>query len=291
MPTLSLHQQLLHDVFEDAARLQALRRDELDLRFGLESSTEDVESESDVESNMSTTSGISAISFMSIDSAQVPEDSDAISNSGIDEIAADELYLRHMTALGERLHFLTTSRHLAVYKAVHKASQLHLVLQLYNENNPKRFRRNLRVFPPTFDALLNHIENHTIFQNQSNVPQMPVPHQLTIALYQFGHDENAAGPEAVAQWAGSSAGMVVKASRRVIVAFLALHDQVIRWPSAAEKKAAKEWAEADSCAAWMHGYAPIWHTGYALREACTSWRGILRPQVELFAQHAAHHPS
>lgn len=38
-----------------------------------------------------------------------------------------------------------------------------------------------------------------------------------------------------------------------MVAFLSLHDEVIHWPSEAEKRAAKEWVEAASCAAWRNG--------------------------------------
>ena len=50
-------------------------------------------------------------------------------------------------------------------------------------------------------------------------------------LFRFGHHGNAASVEAIAQWAGTSAGMVVNATRRTITAFLTLHDTVIRWPS------------------------------------------------------------
>ena len=53
---------------------------------------------------------------------------------------------------------------------------------------------------------------------------------------------------------GVSAGMVVKATRHVIVAFLSLHDKVIRWLSVAEKEAAKEWVEVASCVAWRDGW-------------------------------------
>jgi hypothetical protein len=62
--------------------------------------------------------------------------------------------------------------------------------------------------------------------------QMPLNKQLAIALFRFGHYGNAASVEAIGQWAGISAGMVVNATRRVMTAFLTLHDAVIRWPSA-----------------------------------------------------------
>ena len=83
---------------------------------------------------------------------------------------------------------------------------------------------------------------------------MPVNKQLAITLFRFGHHGNAASVEAIAQWAGVSVGMVINATRRVMIAFLALHDTVIRWPSAQEKEEAKEWVEAATCAAWRNGW-------------------------------------
>ena len=58
----------------------------------------------------------------------------------------------------------------------------------------------------------------------------------------------------MAQWAGCLAGMVVNATRRIIEAFLAYHDEVIHYPSAADKEAAKEWVQAASCTAWRDGW-------------------------------------
>jgi hypothetical protein len=42
-----------------------------------------------------------------------------------------------------------------------------------------------------------------------------------------------------------------------MVAFLALHDAAVRWPSEEEKEEAKEWVEAVSCAAWRDGYCMV----------------------------------
>lgn len=141
---------------------------------------------------------------------------------------------------------------------VPKCSQLYLVLVEYKEDDPKRFRRNLRVSPSTFDALVACLKDHPIFHNKSlTAQQYPVEIQLAIALFRFGHDGNAASVESIAQWAGVSAGMVVKATRRVVIASLALHDEVIHWPSAAEKEAAKEWVEVNSCPAWRDGFCMV----------------------------------
>lgn len=68
------------------------------------------------------------------------------------------------------------------------------------------------------------IQDHPIFQNNSNNPQLPVMFQLAIMLYHFGHYGNAALVESVAQWAGCSAGLVVLCMRWVIVAVFSLHN-------------------------------------------------------------------
>ena len=101
------------------------------------------------------------------------------------------------------------------------------------------------------------IETHPIFLNDAYVSQAPVNKQLAVAMFRFGHNGNAASVEAVAQWAGLSAGTVVNCTRRVMISFLALHDSAIRWPSAEEKEKSKEWVEAVSCYAWRDGYCMV----------------------------------
>ncbi|KAF6741816.1 hypothetical protein DFP72DRAFT_832149, partial [Ephemerocybe angulata] len=126
---------------------------------------------------------------------------------------------------------------------VPKASQLSLVL-VDLRNDTARFRRNLRVSPDTFDAIVAAIEDHEVFHNKSlTAKQFPVEIQLAVTMYRFGHDGNAAAVPSIAQWAGVSEGFVTKATRRVIIAVLALHDQIIHWPTSAEKEEAKEWVE------------------------------------------------
>jgi len=137
---------------------------------------------------------------------------------------------------------------------VSKCSQMVLVLVDFKIHDPKRFRRNLRVSSSTFDRLLEMIETHPIFSNDAINSQSPVSMQLAIAMFRFGHDGNAASVEAIAQWSGVSAGSVVNCTRRVMIAFLALHDSAIRWPSEEEKEESKEWVEGVSCFAWRDGY-------------------------------------
>ena len=122
---------------------------------------------------------------------------------------------------------------------------------------PKTFQHNLQVSASTFDSLLKFIETHPIFFNDRNFPQGPVAKQLAVALFWFGHNGNAASVEAVAQWARVSAGTVVNCTRRVMIAFLALHDSAIHWPSEDEKEESKQWVEAVSCYAWRDGYCMV----------------------------------
>ena len=101
---------------------------------------------------------------------------------------------------------------------------------------------------------MKRIEDNPIFTSDGPQDQLPLDEQLAIALFRFGHHGNAASVEAIAQWAGASAGMVVNVTRHVIVAFLALHDTIIWWPSAREREEAKEWVEAATCVAWRNGW-------------------------------------
>ena len=165
-------------------------------------------------------------------------------------------YRQAVTRIQRFLHFLLTTR-VIFPNDVPKFSQLGLVLNLYKAWDSKRFRRNIRVDPSTFDFLLGLIINDPVFISQSNVPQLPVEQQLAITLYRFGHYGSAASVEAIAQWAGCSAGVVVKCTRRVIIAFLPLHNRAIRWPTASEKAEASDWVESVTCRAWRPGFAMV----------------------------------
>ncbi len=150
-----------------------------------------------------------------------------------------------------------------------------LSLSQYRATHPKKFRRNLRVSPTTFDALVSRIEGHQVFENRSNSQQFPVEIQLAIALFRFGHEGNAASVDAIAQWAGVSAGLVVKATRRVMIAVLSLHDSVIRWPTEEEKEEARQWVEQAAC----NGFLPclarwILHGGWNTCFPCLRSLGI-----------------
>jgi len=171
----------------------------------------------------------------------------------VDGTDTDEERTIIMGMTADLLRVITETRVLNPH-LVAKCSQLDLILLNFKFHDPKRFRHNLRVSASTFDSLLEMIETHPVFLNDANVSQGPVNKQLAIAMFRFGHNGNAASVEAVAQWAGVSAGTVVNCTRRVMIAFLALHDSAIRWPSEDEKEKAKQWVEEVSCHAWRDGY-------------------------------------
>ncbi|KAJ7351346.1 hypothetical protein DFH08DRAFT_694425 [Mycena albidolilacea] len=133
-----------------------------------------------------------------------------------------------------------------------KASQLHLLEEWRRIDHPN-FRKKLRVEPVIFDGLVVLIQNHSIFHN-SNHPQLPPNIQLAIFLCRIGHYGNSSSPEDIAQWAGVSVGTVVNCTRRVMVALLELHDTAVRYPTAAEKGAAKAWVEEETCPEWRSGW-------------------------------------
>jgi hypothetical protein len=260
MPRVPIRQRLLRNVAQYAHRLQfwrfeKRRRREADAdgynKAFSPSANEDDSADDDDISLSSISTGSSLSSINDSDSGYAADDGDELYDEERDDI---EAYFKQLETLRERTEYLTSTRVLFPH-AVSKREQLTLVLNEYKYDDIPRFRRNLRVTPDTFDALLEHIENHEVFTGGNGAAeQTPVEHQLAIALFRFGHFGNASSVESIAQWAGTSAGTVVNATRRVMIAFLSLHDQAIRWPTDAEKEEAKRWVEEQSCAAWRDGW-------------------------------------
>lgn len=162
-----------------------------------------------------------------------------------------------MARLRQFLRALWETRVLNPHDPVAKVSQLGLVLDIYGIVQHDRFRRNLRVIPSTFGALLAMIETNPLFISTGIRPQFPIHHQLAITLFRIGHFGNAASVASIAQWAGCSEGAVVNSTRRVFIAIMGLHDAAIRRPTRMEKEAAKQWTEEQSCHAWRNGYCMV----------------------------------
>lgn len=79
------------------------------------------------------------------------------------------------------------------------------------------------------------------------------------ALQRFGRYGNSASKDRVAQWAGVGEGTVDKVTKRVIHAVLSSHLRTkhVRWPTGAEREAAKNAVEELSLAVWRNGWAMI----------------------------------
>jgi hypothetical protein len=71
-----------------------------------------------------------------------------------------------------------------------------------------RFKQEIRIPRECFQELLMHIENHTIFQNNSNNRQRPVHHQLLVALKRFGCFGNGAAIGNIARVFGLSGNVL-----------------------------------------------------------------------------------
>ncbi|TRM55209.1 hypothetical protein BD626DRAFT_393357 [Schizophyllum amplum] len=138
-------------------------------------------------------------------------------------------------------------------------SYLHHVLLRLKHSDPPHFRQYLRVDPHTFDELVARIEDDAVFVNNSDsAHQAPVEEQLAVTLYRFGHDGNAAGLQATADWAGIGKGSVQNYMHRVMTALLRPETQfmqdAVRLPTEDEKEDAKQWVEENSCRAWRGGW-------------------------------------
>lgn len=175
-------------------------------------------------------------------------------SSGEFDSLEDQLLERWDAQIQTLATHLLTARVLDFSPPVTKLGQLDLYLTDFRHNHPDRFRKKLRVSPPVFDRLVELIEDHNVFHNNSNVPQQPISVQLAIFLVRVGHYGNASAPEYIAQWAGVCVGTVINATYRCLVAFLALHDEAVMMPPEEEKERAKEYVERATCPEWRNGF-------------------------------------
>src|SRR5712691_1948612 len=253
MPRLPLHRRLLDELDDRDRSFKCARL----ATYLQDLSLEDLfVPTSDGKSDNSDTSSASSLSSLTTISSR---DSDESSSQDIlsDLSEIEEMYVQICRAKIDLLRQeILTSRVLHKNPPVKKASQIHL-LELWRDSNHDQYRRRVRVDPDTFDGILNKIHDHSIFHNNSNVPQIPVEVQLAIFLFRAGHYGNAASPEAIGHWAGISPGTVANSTNRVMVALLSLHDDCVRFPTAEEKESAKAWVGAQVCPEWRDGYLMV----------------------------------
>ena len=87
----------------------------------------------------------------------------------------------------DMISLLEGSRYLNDRHPIPKLGNLDLAWQYaQNPNDHHRFVNMLRVTPLVFQTILNLIEGHAIFQNDSHNPQAPVEQQLAVTLFRMG---------------------------------------------------------------------------------------------------------
>jgi hypothetical protein len=255
MPTTSKRERMLEELLEYHIREKRIRTMYLVSELLSDLPDTDLDDESG-----GSDSSISSVSTPSSASVDIDSDSSQLS-SRLDSSDSEDLDLfedklfqcwdAQVQALAIRL---LTARVLEARPPVKKVGQLDLYLTDFRNDHPGRFQKKLRVSPTVFDHLVERIEDHEIFHNNSNVPQLPVPVQLAILLVRLGHYGNASAPEYVAQWAGVSVGTVINSTYRCFVAFLALHDEAVTFPPEEEKELAKDYVAAATCPEWRNGF-------------------------------------
>ncbi|KAF8836554.1 hypothetical protein BDN67DRAFT_983861 [Paxillus ammoniavirescens] len=97
--------------------------------------------------------------------------------------------------------------------------------------------------PECFNLLLAALQTDPVFQNNSNLSQIPVSVQLAIALYRFGHYGNAISTTMVVLWAGIGYGTVHLVMKCVLTAICRqeFRQVALYWPTEAEKEEANRY--------------------------------------------------
>lgn len=105
----------------------------------------------------------------------------------------------------------------------------------------REFRQQTRVCRASFTAILEAIEDHPIFHNNSAHKQRETYIQLAIALSRFGCFGNGASVGRVSRMDGVGAGTACLYTDRVIEALLSRQHDFIRWPSANRRRASSNY--------------------------------------------------
>ena len=105
------------------------------------------------------------------------------------------------------------------------------------------FINMLCVSPLVFLTILDLIEDHNVFRNNTNLAQTPVEKQLAVTLFRLGRYGNGVSVEDIAHAAGFSEGSVENYTNRCFEAILSLQGQFVRKLRPAEKEVEKEWMD------------------------------------------------
>ncbi|CEH17679.1 Predicted transposase [Ceraceosorus bombacis] len=122
-------------------------------------------------------------------------------------------------------------------------------------NDPRGYRRLVRMAPGAFDELLTLLHGTEEFYDTS---RDVLAEMLSVVLYRFGHSGNGASVAEIARGAGISEGSVISWSKRVGSALAGLRHVVLTWATEGEKAAAKQWIEDRiPVPSWIAGFCAV----------------------------------
>ena len=107
----------------------------------------------------------------------------------------------------------------------------------------EEFREAFRMNKETFLFILNRIQMHQIFKNNSRHQQQPVWLQLLVALERLGFDGTSSSVGKISRNLGISKGTVILYTTRVIEAILSIQNEFIKWPDRRRRKITSEYFE------------------------------------------------
>ncbi|KAG7097776.1 hypothetical protein E1B28_005095 [Marasmius oreades] len=196
------------------------------------------------------------------DSSELDSDSDLSQVSDgnkYDEVLYEmQHYLQFDLAVLQKIQ---DTRYLRPHEPIVKCGQLHLLADYALDPNHQEYARflNLVHVPPrVFGALLDLIEDHPVFRNNSNNPQTPVDVQLAVTLYRMGRYGNGAQVVDIARFAGVSEGSVELFTTHCFEAIESLLPVFVRPLTKDEKEVEKKWIDE------RVGFEGLWREGYLM---------------------------
>jgi DDE superfamily endonuclease len=159
-------------------------------------------------------------------SALFKEVFDSDSEGDDTDTSDDDLFLDNPTDL---LGLVSASRYLSPRPRM--ATTYYWLEEGLDSLDDKRYRHQFRISREAFDFILDKIASNPIFANNSPNEQLPVKHQLHIALWRFGRFGNGASTIDVSKKFSIGEGTVQKITDRVVAAILALQGEYLSWYS------------------------------------------------------------
>jgi hypothetical protein len=141
--------------------------------------------------------------------------------------------VHEFTEIMELAASISSHRYLNVSVPIPKNQEWRELFFAFPDND---FRQMARMDQISFLRLLQKIEDHPVFHNESLHHQELVWVQLAVALNRFGCFGNGVSIGRVARFSGISNGSVWNFTKRVIQAILSLTPDYIHWPDANKRR-------------------------------------------------------